>query len=174
MKNMFYGSTAILVIVVLIGTILPSTYEVTETISIDAPNQKVHSYINNLQTWNAWGSWYEADPTIEQTMGEQTSGVGASQSWTGKDGDGRLVFTKVEPNQIAFDLYFGEFPKCTARFDFVPDGDHTQLSWTMNGEMPMPILGGYMVLIFEPAIRADFQKGLVNLKRLVETGVHQG
>jgi uncharacterized membrane protein len=174
MKKAFIGSSILLGIVVLIGTILPSSFLVTEQITIDAPAAKVHAIVNDLKTWNSWGSWYESNPSMKQSYGELTSGVGASQSWTDKSGSGKLLFTKVEPEIIEFDLFFDEFPKSTAKFEFEAQESSTTVTWTMEGDMPMAILGGYMVLILEPAIKEDFKKGLGKLKKLAESNASQG
>ena len=48
------------------------------------------------------------------------------------------------------------------------NGATTDVTWSIEGDMPVPILGGYVVWAGRGALDAMFDRGLANLKRVVE------
>ena len=160
----------IIALFIVIGIFLPKDYTVSRSVVIDASSQQIHPYINNLNNWPKWSPWVENDPTLKVTVGDIASGVGASQSWVGKDGDGSLVITESNPQKgIDYDLEFnqGQF-KCKSDFKYVPDGPDTQVVWEMKGKVDTPVLGGYFAAKMDKWVGAEFEKGLQNLKKAVE------
>jgi hypothetical protein len=47
-------------------------------------------------------------------------------------------------------------------------GAATEVTWSLEGDMHVPVLGGYVVLVGGGALDAMFDRGLANLKRLAE------
>ncbi len=160
----------IIVLFIVIGIFLPKDYTVSRSVVIDASSQQIHPYLNNLNNWPKWSPWAENDPTLKVTVGDISSGVGASQSWVGKDGDGSLVITGSNPQKgLDYDLEFnqGQF-QCKSDFEYVPDGQNTQVVWEMKGRVDTPVLGGYFAAKMDSWVGAEFYKGLQNLKKAVE------
>ena len=171
-KSLIVLLLIIIVLFVVIGLFLPQNYTVTRSINIDATPRKVYPYVNNLNNWPKWSPWTENDPTLKVTVGDKASGVGASQSWVGKDGDGSLVFTSSSPREgIRYDLEFnqGQF-KCQGGFDFLPEGQDTEVVWIMTGNVDTPIIGGYFASRMDSWVGKEFERGLQNLKEVVEAG----
>ena len=127
--------------------------------------------VGDLNEWNTWEPWKEADPSLVVTRGEKTKGVGASQSWVGDSGDGALTFTKDSPTEgIEYDLVFdGGTYVCQSAmiYDPLEDGD-TEVTWRMMGDMGTPVIGGYFALMMDSMVGEMFDKGLSNLKTTVE------
>ena len=44
----------------------------------------------------------------------------------------------------------------------------TKVTWSMQGDMNMPIIGGYFALFMQYSIGSMFQQGLDQLKLIVE------
>ena len=84
----------ILIIFVVVGFILPNQIEIKREIEIDASTSVIHKYVNNLDNWPKWSPWLELDPSIQTIIDDIHEGVGASQSWLGKSGGGKLTFTE--------------------------------------------------------------------------------
>ncbi|MBL8863105.1 MAG: SRPBCC family protein [Planctomycetes bacterium] len=164
---------AILILVfVLIGALYPRDFKVVRTVVVNADAAKVHALVGDLKRWDEWTPWKESDPTIVTTFGPITTGVGASQTWTGKDGDGRLIFTKCDPTTgIACDMAFldgdRELPSKTW-LSYAPAAGGTQVEWGIEGRMDIPVLGGWLAMFSGSMIGGAFEKGLANLKRKVE------
>ena len=160
----------IIVLFIVIGIFLPKDYTVSRSVVIDASPQQIHPYLNNLNNWPKWSPWAENDPTLKVTVGDISSGIGASQSWIGKDGDGSLVITESSIREgIDYDLEFnkGQF-RCKGIFEYIPEGQGTDVIWEMRGKVDTPVLGGYFAAKMDTWVGAEFEKGLQNLKEVVE------
>lgn len=158
---------------VIVGLFLSQQYVISRSIEIAAPPAKVWLYIGDLKNWPAWSPWKDGDPTIETTIGPQTTGVGASQTWIGDSGDGKLVFTNSVPDQeIAFDLEFRQgAEQAQAAITLLPTKEGTEVTWTMTGEVPVPVIGGYFAQYLLPGMIAPmFELGLQKLKDAAEKG----
>ena len=173
LRKVFSTIIVLIVVVVVVGLFLPTSYTVERSIIIDATPAEIHQYVGDLNKWENWEPWKEGDPTLIVTHGVKSSGVGASQSWVGKKGDGALTFTKDSPQEgIEYDVFFddGKYTcKIAMTYDPLED-DKTRVTWTMTGDMDMPVIGGYFVLMMDSEVGSMFDKGLLNLKNTVEKG----
>ncbi len=170
LKKILTALFALIAIVVVVGVFLPKDYVISRATVIDAKPEKIHTYVGDLKKWDAWEPWREGDPTLVITLGDKTTGVGASQSWDGKSGDGRLVFTETSPQTgVKYDLFFRQDQeKCKSTILYTPMESKTNVTWTMEGSMDVPVLGGWMVLMLEGMVAPMFENGLAKLKRAVE------
>ena len=170
LKTLIVILVIVLVAFVVIGLMLPTDYLVSRSIVIDAPPRKIHANIDDLEKWPSWSPWIENDPTLKVTVGDKSSGVGATQTWVGKDGDGSLLVTSSDPNKgVNYDLEFnqGQY-KCKANFIYVPNNEGTEVIWEMSGNMDAPVVGGYFAAKMDSWVGKEFEKGLQNLKDVVE------
>jgi len=171
MKKILIGLVVIIVILVVVGFLLPTEYEVNRYIVIDAKPSKIHDLVGDLKRWEDWMTWKDEDPSIEITFGKKTTGVGARQTWTGKEGVGEIVFTSSDSKRgVEYDMSF-EQGRYTSLGSILYEemGKSTRVTWTMKGEWPVPVVGGYMVLMFTPMIGKSFEESLGNLKSRIET-----
>lgn len=175
MKKILIGLLVIIVLLVVVGFLLPTTYAIEERVTINTDAAKVHALVGDLTKWDDWSPWKEMDPTIVVTLGATTTGVGASQTWTGDTGDGELTFTACDPaTGIAYDMAFimGETraPSTSVMKYLIAEGS-TEVVWTMEGDvrdfMP-PVVGGYMNIFMKMSISGMFQQGLDKLKTVAE------
>jgi len=175
MQKLLLFLAALFLLIVGIGFFLPTTYAVERRITIDASAERVHELVGDLEQWPSWAPWEGEDPTMQTTLGEQTTGVGASQKWTGKDGDGELTFTGSDPAAgIKYDMAFimeGKRAPAQCAMLYESDGKSTTVVWTMSGDMGdvmPPVVGGYLGLLMPGSIGAMFDTGLGRLKELAE------
>lgn len=164
---------AILILVfVIVGAMLPREFHVSRTVVVNADPAKVHALTGDLKRWDEWAPWKDNDPTIVTTYGATTTGVGASQSWTGEDGEGRLTFTKSDPaTGVAYDMVFmnGETPMPSKSWmTYTPVTGGTQVEWGIDGVMDYDVVGGYFALMADSMIGGMFQSGLDKLKARAE------
>ena len=181
MRKLLLALLGLLLPALVVGMILPTEFRVLRQIEIEAPPAEVHTLVGDLERWSEWSPWIEKDPTIVVNLGERTTGVGASQSWTSEQGDGELTFTASDPSTgIAYDMAFindGERALATSEVQYLElvrdgeQGSHTRVSWTMDGDTATfapPILSGYMTFLMNDWISSDFDLGLAKLKERVE------
>ena len=176
MKNILkwigIGLTVLILSFLLLGSMLPTTYSISRSVTIQGDAARVHEYVGDLTKWDLWAPWKDEDPTIVTTFGVKTSGVGASQSWVGKEGDGSLTFTSSSPAKgIEYDLFFdnGAY-QCWAAMYYKPEGANTTVEWQMKGDMETPVLGGYVAIMMDSLVGDMFDRGLTKLKNVVEQG----
>ena len=170
MKKLGLALALLIVLFIVVGLFLPTQYTVTRTQMIQAKTSAIHTHVNDLTKWEAWAPWKNGDPSLVITQGKKTSGVGASQSWDGKDGNGSLTFTKSSKKVgIDYDLTFndGKF-KSTAFIHYRDMGGNTQGNWTMTGDMEVPVVGGYLARTMDSMVGDMFENGLTKLKNVVE------
>ncbi len=160
---------AVIAVVVVAGLMTPNSYEVSRSITIDAGTDAVHHYVGDLNQWDTWSPWKDADPTIAVTIGEQATGVGASQSWIGDSGSGSLTFTEASPAEgIAFYLHIEKGAPATGALRYEPDGEGTKVTWSMQGSIPVPVMGGFIAKSMDGMVGPMFDNGLQKLKKAVE------
>jgi len=172
MKKVFIFLAVAVLILVVVSFFLANEFEASRSIVIKAPPEKVHEYVGDLRKWDAWAPWKESDPSLEITYGEKTTGVGATQSWKGEKGGGRLTFTMCDPGKgITYDLVFDDRgPKNVSSmlYEVTPEG--TKVTWALKGKIDIPVLGPYFALLVKGLIAEEFEKGLRKLAEAVEGG----
>ncbi len=162
---------SVLIVFVVGGMVLPTKYSLSRTIEIQAKPEAIHAYVGDLKKWDVWAPWKEEDPEIVTTYGEITSGVGANQSWMDREGGGSLILTMSSPEKgIAYDLFFdqGKYQCKSAMLYKSLAENMTKVTWSMQGDMNMPILGGYLAMTMDSMIGTMFERGLSKLKSQVE------
>jgi hypothetical protein len=160
----------LVVVFILIGFTLPKNYNVERSVVIRAEPAAIHTLVGELRAWDRWTPWQEADPTIVTTFGETTTGVGASQSWTGESGSGELTFTQCSPETgVVYDMSFdeGNYVSIGALDYRVEDGG-TEVTWRMAGEMGANPISRYFGAMMDAMIGPMFEQGLARLKTEAE------
>ena len=166
----------LIVLILVAGGIYVATYDGSYDVSrskiIKAPIAHTFNTVNDLKTWEQWGPWHDEDSTIVVTYGDKTVGVGASDSWTSKDGPGKMETIAVEPNKsIKQHIWFvdleGEPGGVYWNFEEVAEG--TKVTWGMNAKkstfmfkMFAAMMGGWDAMLGPME-----EKGLGNLEEVV-------
>jgi len=168
MKKLFIALVVLVVLAFGIGLALPQHYTLARTKVINAKPSAIHKYVGDLAQWDRWTPWKEMDDTVKVELGKKTSGVGASQTWTSKDGAGSLEFTASDSDKgVEYDMTFAKWTsKGSIRYEKV--GDSTKVTWSMEGDVGMPLIGGYFALLMPGMIGPQFERGLSKLKTVVE------
>ena len=169
-KRIGIGVGLATLVAVAVGLFLPRGYEVSRSVVIDAPRERVHELCDDLERWPSWTPWFRADPGMVITLGEVTRGVGAHQSWRSEDGAGELTFTRSDPDWgVAFDLHFvdrDEDAKSTLRYRDVPEG--VEVTWDMTGDSGWNLIARFSGIVMDPLFGPMFEDGLERLKLVAE------
>ena len=94
-------------------------------------------------------------------------------AWNGNSdvGEGKMTIAKSHPNgHIGIDIEFIKpfAAKNLSEFTFKPDGDKTNVTWTMTGQKNFIMKAFGMVADMDKMVGADFEKGLSQMKTVVE------
>lgn len=172
-KKILIGIAAVVVGFLVVVALQPSTYSVTRAIVISAKPEAVFLHVNELKKWEAWNPWGKVDPNMKMTYAGPESGVGASYSWVGNSdvGEGKSTITEIKTNELVrFKL---EFYKPMAGvsdtlFTFKPQGDQTEVTWSMSGKNNFIGKAMCLVMNMDKMVGGQFEKGLADLKTIAE------
>ncbi len=148
-------------------------YVVERSTTIDAPADRIYEHLADFHNWTAWSPWEALDPSMERSYSGAEAGLGAVYSWSGnrKAGQGSMKIVDANrPSEVGIDLVFEKPWKSRndTRFHLAPQGDQTQVTWTMTGEKSLftRVMGIFTSM--DKMIGPDFEKGLARLKTITE------
>jgi len=168
----------ILAIVAVLAVIIasqPPAFRITRSATIAAPPEAVFPQVNDLRKWEAWSPWAKMDPDCKMTFEGPAAGTGASYAWAGnnKVGEGHMLITESKPAElILMKLDFLKPMKATnvTEFTFKPEGGRTVVTWTMSGTNNFMGKAFGLIVNCDKMIGGQFEKGLADMKALVEAG----
>src|SRR5438034_1538704 len=120
----------------------PDTFRVQRAKSIQAPPEEIFALIftliNDFHKWGSWSPYEKLDPAMKRAYSGATNGKGAVYEWDGNSqvGQGRMEITDAShPSRVTIKLDFiRPFEGHNmAEFALVPQGNATNVSWTMDG-----------------------------------------
>ena len=172
-RHLLLWTGAALVVAVIAAYMLPRQVHVDRSITINAPREAVFERINGYATFNQWSPWFDLDPNARYTYEGPAAGVGAKIIWVGDPstlGSGSQVITASQAGErVAADVDFGQGSLAKQVITLAADGTGTKVTWGMDVDLGMNPLYRYFGLGFDGMIGKDFDKGLANLKRVVES-----
>lgn len=171
---------ALAIVVLIVGVLgyaatRPDSFQVSRTLGIKAPPEKIFALINDLHRWAAWSPYEKKDPAMKRTHSGSASGKGAAYEWDGNKnvGKGRMEITETTPSSkviIKLDFISPFEGHNIAEFTMVPatDAGATNVTWAMHG--PAAYITKLMGLFInmDKMIGDDFAAGLANLKAVAE------
>jgi Polyketide cyclase / dehydrase and lipid transport len=173
LKIILTAISAVIVLFVIVVALQPSTYRVTRSLLIAAPQDAVFPHMNELKKWEAWNPWGKADPNMKLTYGGPASGVGANYSWAGNKeaGEGRATITESRPNESV--KYKMEFVKPMSgesemEFTFKPQGNQTEVTMTVTGEKSFMARAFCLFVNMDKMIGGKFEKALAGLNEEIK------
>jgi uncharacterized protein YndB with AHSA1/START domain len=176
------GLIVTLAIVVVITAIFlyadtrPSVIQVTRSITIQAPPEKIFPLIDDFHHWPGWAPQDKEDLTMKRLYSGEQSGAGAISDWqgTGNTGKGRMTITEsTAPNKVVVNVDFVRPFAAHNINEFVlqpnDPGQSTTVIWTMRGRNMffMKLMGVFMNM--DHVLGKHFESGLQNLKALSES-----
>ncbi len=160
--------------VALLLTVAPREVHVERSTTIAATPEQIFPYVNNLKKSNEWSPWAEKDPDMEVTYEGPEAGVGAISKWKSEEmGEGSQTIVESEPNEkVATDLDFGSMGTAQAAILLEPagGGGSTEVTWEFDTDYGYNPIGRFFGLLMDSMLGGDYEKGLANLKKLVEEG----
>ena len=172
MKTLIALAGIAIVLVVVVAS-RPAQFHVARTARIAAKPPAVFAQVNDFHQWDAWNPWAKLDPTMKQSYAGAPAGVGAVYTWAGNSqvGEGRMTVTESRPSElIRINMEFLKpfASTSTAEFTFRPEGDHTVVTWSMDGRNNFMAKAIHLVMNMDRMIGGQFEKGLAQMKAVTE------
>jgi uncharacterized protein YndB with AHSA1/START domain len=152
----------------------PTAFRIERSLVLAAPLARVFEKVNDFHQWEVWSPWAKLDPKMTQSYSGTTSGVGAVYTWAGNSdvGEGRMTLTESRPDErILIKLEFLQ-PMAAVNlteFTFQPEAGKTKVTWVMTGDRNFMTKAFNLFMNLDQMIGGDFEKGLSQLKGLVES-----
>ncbi len=168
---------AVLVLAVVAAAVmLPDRYQVERSLEMSAPPEKVYATLARLETRKAWSTWYEKEPQADTAFTGTSGEVGATMRWKGKEiGEGQVrVISLVDGASVETELQLIAPVSLTSSDVFtvepavVGGQPGARVTWTNRAQVSG--MQRLMALFMEGIVGPDYERGLSNLKRLVEQG----
>jgi hypothetical protein len=174
----------IAIVVVVTGILVfagtkPNVIDVTRSITIQAPAEKIFPLIDDFHHWPGWAPQDKEDPTMKRIYSGAESGAGAISDWQGKGNAGKGRMTIVEsgaPNKVVVKVDFVRPFVAHNVNEFILEsgepseaGPSTKVTWTMRGTnlFFMKVMGVFVNM--DRMLGKHFEAGLHNLRIVSES-----
>lgn len=173
LKIVLCGLAVVLVVFGIVVALQPAGFTVKRSVTIAAPPSRLFVYANSLHQWNTWSPWAKMDPDSRITYEGPLEGKDAAFQWESrKTGAGRMTIVESVPDErVTCRLDFKKPFEAThqATFEFEPEGNDTRVTWTMTGRNNFFFKAMGLFMNCDRMIGAEFEKGLADLKTIVES-----
>ena len=159
---------------VILALVAPKTYKVVRRIVVNQPNDIVFAYVRSLKSQNDWSVWGKMDPNVVNTYTGTDGQVGFVSAWEGNKavGKGEQEIMKITVgSRVDIELRFVKPFKSEAKVYLSTNAlsaEQTEVEWGMTGNTPFPMNLFLLFANMDKAIGKDFEKGLSNLKAILE------
>lgn len=167
LKRILLVILSLVALLLLLALFVPKDFKSERSIVVNKPRKEVFDYIRYIKHQDNFGVWQLSDPDLKRTYEGTDGTVGFKYTWESKKlGNGSQKITGiVEGERMDTELDFGFGDPANAFFITADDGSgQTKVTWGLSGRSPYPL--NLMGLFFD--VGDDFEKGLVNLKNVLE------
>lgn len=172
LKKIVLALGALIVVLLVVIALQPSTFVIERTTTIAAPADLVYPRIESLRAMSEWSPFARMDPQMKTTYEGAASGVGAVSSWQSEQvGDGRMTVIAVQPNQrvdIKLEFFRPLASTNRALFTLEPSGQATAVTWRMEGNNGFAGKAIGLLVDMDAMLGGEFEKGLGSLKAMAE------
>jgi len=174
-KILLIGFLLAVALLLLAALVLPSSYQVERSVSINQPKDQLFSYLVLLKNQDNFSVWVALDPNVKKTYRGEDGTVGFVSAWQSEKqevGAGEQQITAIKAGErIEYELRFLQ-PFASVAQAYMQleaaQADQTTVTWGFQGHMPYPMNLLLLVMDMEGLIGRDLQQGLDKLKLLLE------
>jgi len=169
-RKVLLGLAALVVVLVGVGFLLPSTARVERSIIVKAAPEDVFVIVNDLTRFKEWNAWSEKDPKMTMMLSGPPTGVGAIMTWNSEVlGAGRQEIVESTPySAVRVKLSFGGAGDGHATLSLAPTMGGTKVDWSYEADLGINPVMRYFGLFMDQWVGDDYARGLSRLKALVE------
>ncbi len=174
MKKLSIGLAIVVAVIAILGIIAPKEMHIEKEIVINKPKDQIYNYLKVLRNGEKWEPWGEKDANIKREYRGAEGTVGSVVSWAGnKDvGVGEQEITGLLDNRIDLVMRFKQPIESvdTGYYIFEPVSPaQTKVKWGMTGHSKFPFNIFCFVFNMKGTVEKEFEKGLANLKSILES-----
>jgi effector-binding domain-containing protein len=170
LKWILYIVVGVITAFLVLAAFLPDKKVLSNSITINSYPRSIYGMVNSLKNWEKWSPFSEEDPAMVSEYSGPEYGVGARQSWKSKkSGNGSMtIINSVFEKKVIYDLDLNYGGKDSTLFilERVPEG--TKVTWETRVTKAGYPMGRLMWLMAGTMMDKTFNKGLANLKKVVE------
>ena len=175
LKKILIGVAAIIVVFLVIVALQPAEFRVTRSANVAAPQAAVFDQVNDLHKFEKWNPWGKIDPAMKVSYEGAATGVGSVYKWVGNSevGEGKMTITESRSSDLVrIKIEFLKPFASTAdtEFTFKPEGNQTAMTWSMAGKNNFMAKAMCLFMSMDKMIGSQFEKGLADMKAMVEAG----
>lgn len=166
---------SILALLLIIGIFLKKEYVVTREVIVNKPKTTVFKYIKLLKNQNEYSVWASMDPNMKKEFKGTDGTAGFVSAWESQEknvGKGEQEILKVvDGERVDYEIRFikpFESTSYASMSAFSVTENQTKVQWVFNGKMKYPMNLMLLFMNMEKMIGNDLEKGLQNLKALLE------
>jgi hypothetical protein len=176
LRILLYIVLALVALIVGIGLFARNDYHIERSMEIDAPREIVLDQIRYFEKFKKWSPWNSLDPNMKSSIEGTDGEVGALYKWSGNDevGEGQQRIKSISPNRVDIEVMFEKPWKSTSPsfFQLEEMGNKTKVSWGFDMHVGFPWNAMAMLTDINAMVGKDYERGLVNLKKICEAIVH--
>ncbi len=175
LKKVLIVLVSVIGIILIIALFVESKYDVNRSIIINQPKNLVFDYLKHVKNQNEYAVWNQLDPNIEQYYNGTDGEVGFIYSWKSSNekvgtGEQEIMLIKEE-ELIDLEMRFSEPMEMigNAYFETTTIEKGTKVTWGFRGESSYPFNISLLIFDMEEMLGPDLEKGLDNLKEVLES-----
>lgn len=175
MKKILFGVGIIICLVVVAGFLAPTKFHIEREIVINKPKAEVFNYLKIVKNADKWSPWMMIDPNVMKEYAGTDGTVGFIAAWSGNDeiGEGEQEIMKlVEGERMDSELRFKRPMQSVATTYFITEdsgANQTKVKWGFDSESSFPFNLLCLIMNMQNTMEKEFDKGLTNLKVMMET-----
>lgn len=173
LKYVVLALFALVGVLLIVGLCMPKEWSVARSLVVNAEPAKIHPLVGNLEGWKRWMPWIEEDPAMVLTFEGIGGEPGSKMIWTSeKMGNGRLTVSKSDPaTGLDYEMMMDEFLEpALGSIHYSAEGSATRLTWKDTGTFGKNPVLRLFGPVMEGWLEDYFDKGLANIKSIVEGG----
>ena len=174
LKSLIYIVAAVIVVALIAAALMPKSYTVTVSETINQPKKVVYDYLKLFKNQKEYSEWTKPDPNLVPVISGEDGTVGSKSYWksTNEDvGEGSQTITAMSDNEILLDLEFISpmegHGKVVSKFES-KDSTSTFVTVSTHFDAPFP-LNLPSILFGKPMIEKTEKQILINVKEILET-----
>lgn len=164
---------SIVLLIVVIGLLLPSSYHVERSIRITGSSKVIFPYFNKLQKWSSWTSLnVNKDYSLQQEFTGSNQGIGSEMAYHGdKLGKGKIKIVDNELNDhVYFSLLINNRFQTDGNIKIESKSDtDSRVTITLDGDVGFHLPNRYIILMMNNIAGSLFQESLNRLKLVIES-----